>query len=207
MPPIPDGDVFVHAGDLMYEGTPAEWQSRIDWLASLPHKVKLIVPGNHDFYTQHYEGLARSQLRKQAGFKMVTLEDGLIKLPNGMTMLGIQWVTGLPGWAWSKDDEWLEDKLTKAAYRPHIVVSHAPVYGVVDKLYPHKHGYAQESVGTIAFANWLRQTPVFARPEHWFCGHIHESYGSDSLYGVQFHNVAMCDRRYEQVNPPIVVDV
>ena len=71
---IPDGGVFILAGDMMYEGTPAEWQPRVASLAALPHKRKIFVPGNHDYFPLHYRGLASSQLRRQA---KTTLRDDL----------------------------------------------------------------------------------------------------------------------------------
>jgi len=45
---IPSGHVLIHAGDLTNAGTIAELQAQIDWLASLPHKHKVVIAGNHD---------------------------------------------------------------------------------------------------------------------------------------------------------------
>ncbi|KAI4159413.1 MAG: hypothetical protein L6R39_000391 [Caloplaca ligustica] len=47
---IPDGDVLIHAGDLTSQGTAAEIQEQVDWIASLPHRYKVIVAGNHDSF-------------------------------------------------------------------------------------------------------------------------------------------------------------
>lgn len=47
---VPDGDVLVHAGDLTDSGTPADIQSQIDWLNSLPHTHIVAISGNHDAY-------------------------------------------------------------------------------------------------------------------------------------------------------------
>ena len=49
-PHIPHGDVLIHAGDLTNAGTVEEIQAQIDWLASLPHREKIFVAGNHDSY-------------------------------------------------------------------------------------------------------------------------------------------------------------
>ena len=43
--PIPDGDVFIHAGDLMRMGYPDEWGPAVEWLARLPHKHKSVCIG------------------------------------------------------------------------------------------------------------------------------------------------------------------
>lgn len=45
---VPDGDLLIHAGDLTDEGTPADLQKQLDWLASLPHPHKIVICGNHD---------------------------------------------------------------------------------------------------------------------------------------------------------------
>lgn len=45
---IPAGDVFIHAGDMTDAGTQAELQKAYDWIAALPHQVKIVVAGNHD---------------------------------------------------------------------------------------------------------------------------------------------------------------
>ncbi|KAK6539162.1 hypothetical protein TWF694_009406 [Orbilia ellipsospora] len=46
---IPHGDIFIHAGDMTDFGTIEELQKAYDWIASLPHKLKIVTAGNHDF--------------------------------------------------------------------------------------------------------------------------------------------------------------
>src|SRR5262245_7879461 len=57
---IPDGDVFVHAGDLCRGDRLTELRAAADWLRSLPHRHKVVVAGNHDwcFVRQPTEALA-----------------------------------------------------------------------------------------------------------------------------------------------------
>lgn len=47
---VPNGDVLIHAGDLANAGTVEEIQRQLDWLDALPHKEKIVIPGNHDSY-------------------------------------------------------------------------------------------------------------------------------------------------------------
>lgn len=47
-PPVEEGDILLHAGDLSNGGTLLELQKQLDWIASLPHKHKVVVGGNHD---------------------------------------------------------------------------------------------------------------------------------------------------------------
>ena len=46
---VPEGDVFVHAGDLCRRGDLDELAEAARWIAGLPHRHKLIVAGNHDW--------------------------------------------------------------------------------------------------------------------------------------------------------------
>ncbi|KAK4938869.1 hypothetical protein LTR10_020775 [Elasticomyces elasticus] len=45
---IPAGDIFVHAGDFTDDGTFEEISKAFDWISSLPHRLKIVVAGNHD---------------------------------------------------------------------------------------------------------------------------------------------------------------
>ena len=45
---IPHGDILIHAGDMTNDGTVADIQRQVNWLAAQPHAVKIIVAGNHD---------------------------------------------------------------------------------------------------------------------------------------------------------------
>jgi hypothetical protein len=42
--------VLIHAGDLTNNGSVEEIQKQLDWLASLPHREKIVIAGNHDSY-------------------------------------------------------------------------------------------------------------------------------------------------------------
>lgn len=204
---IPDGDVFIHAGDLMYTGYQDEWEKRLESLGRLEHKTKIIVPGNHDFHIQNYEGVARAELRRVGVRTLGTLpEFNATVLPNGMTMLGIPYVTGLTGWAFCRDEDWLLDYLQTFGGNPDIVVSHAPMYGVLDAIFPEKLDFRdQQHVGGLALNRWFNLLPK--KPKVWIHGHIHESYGRSEYDGCLFHNVAMCDREYSQENKAMVIDL
>lgn len=201
---FPEGDVLIHAGDLMYTGLPDEFSSRVDSFAALNYKSKLYVPGNHDYHLQNYEGLARAELRNKAKVKTVGTRPDFARhrLPNGMQMLGIPYVTGINGWAFCRDEEWLLEYLRSLDFDNNyceVVVSHAPMYQVLDAVSAHEH------VGGMALNRWyygLKKKPLV-----WICGHIHESYGRQLNEDTAFYNVAMCDRMYEQSNAPMVIDL
>lgn len=46
---IPDGDIFIHAGDITAIGDKDFIIDFNNWLGQLPHKHKIVIAGNHDF--------------------------------------------------------------------------------------------------------------------------------------------------------------
>jgi hypothetical protein len=45
---LPDGDLLIHAGDFTFWNHAAKIQDFNDWLGELPHRHKVVIPGNHD---------------------------------------------------------------------------------------------------------------------------------------------------------------
>merc|ERR1719367_338238 len=46
--PIPNGDIFIHAGDFTRCGSMKEVREFNTWLAKLPHPHKIVIAGNHE---------------------------------------------------------------------------------------------------------------------------------------------------------------
>jgi predicted phosphodiesterase len=42
---VPDGDVFIHAGDMTNHGTFEELEKAYQWIKNLPHKLKIVISG------------------------------------------------------------------------------------------------------------------------------------------------------------------
>lgn len=203
--PIPDGDVFIHAGDLCRTGYPDDWQRQLEWLARLPHKIKLFVPGNHDFHLQLYPGPALQEMRS-IGVSVVGLPGNInfasVVLPNGMSLLGLPFMINLDRWAFNVSYETLTKYLESVwnPAHPHgIIVSHAPVLGK----------------GMLPI--YLEYLEKY-KPKLWFSGHIHEEYGhsqivhgeelfDDNFKVTDIFNVSMCNRDYQHANPPVVIDL
>ncbi|KAH7096092.1 Metallo-dependent phosphatase-like protein [Auriculariales sp. MPI-PUGE-AT-0066] len=45
---VPDGDVLIHCGDLTRRGGLHELKTTMPWIAAMPHKLKIVIAGNHD---------------------------------------------------------------------------------------------------------------------------------------------------------------
>ena len=48
IPPLPSGDILVHAGDLTDNGTIEELKLALEWLSNQPHPHKIFIAGNHE---------------------------------------------------------------------------------------------------------------------------------------------------------------
>lgn len=198
---IPDGTIFVHAGDLMQNGYESEWKPCLEWIAKLPHKIKILVAGNHDFHFVNYPGPALQDMRK-IGVIVLGIPGNTsyykYTLPNGLIMGGCPYVTGLDRWAFNTTEEKVENFLNSMG-RVDILVTHSPAYGYLDKL-----SYFNEHVGIKAYNDYLlKWSPLLM-----FNGHVHEGYGGIvHPSGTKIFNVAMCDRKYKHSNPPMVIDL
>lgn len=203
---IPDGDVFIHAGDLMTTGYPDDFSQQLEWLAELPHPIKLYTPGNHDFQLMVYPGPALQDLRR-VGVTVLGLPGNeqyyTSTLPNGLTVLGLPYVTNLPRWAFnlSRNEELdlVETIRHKSYKRADIIMSHSPVKGILDL-----SARGHQQAGMDAYRTLVDEEIV--SPKLWFSGHIHEAYGHTNYKGIDFYNVSLCDRGYKHINPPIVLD-
>src|SRR5271168_484205 len=50
---VPDGDLLIHAGDFsMFSKSANAITDFNTWLGELPHRHKIVVPGNHEFFLE-----------------------------------------------------------------------------------------------------------------------------------------------------------
>lgn len=211
---IPDGDVFIHAGDLMTTGYPDDWKEQLEWLAELPHEHKFYVPGNHDFHIMLYPGPALQDMRR-IGVMVLGFPGNhrfrTARLPNGLVLGGCPFVPGLDNrWAFGEKffesfGEQPEIVVMDLLQKCDILVTHSPIRGILDK-----SDRNNEHAGSYEFRSALSRVAKLEtlRTRQWIHGHIHERYGSDidpeTL--MKIYNVAMCDRENQHVNPPLVID-
>lgn len=199
--PIPDGSVFIHCGDLMYTGYPDEWQACIEWMGKLPHARKIMIAGNHDAHFVNYPAQAMYDLYK-LGIEVIGFPGSRYQyttLENGMTLLGLPYVTNLDLWPFNTTEEYLEKYLQEMG-KHDIIVAHSPPRGFLDQV---GEGKYRRRVGIKAYTKYID----FHKPKLLACGHIHEGYGKIEHNGTTIINASMCDENYNQVNPPIVIDL
>lgn len=191
---IPAGDLLLHTGDLCLEGDVREVKDAMDWLASLPHKNKVFIAGNHDWLFQKNPVLARSMVPPGVTY----LEDSMTTV-DGYTIYGSPWQPEFMNWAFNLPrGEALLRKWKMVPEGVDILMTHGPPYGISDW-----SKFGEEHVGCRDMREELRRI----KPRLHAFGHVHGGYGRTQKEGTIFVNAAMCDEAYRPFHDPIVVDL
>jgi predicted phosphodiesterase len=175
---VPEGDVFVHAGDLCGWGTLAELGTVLDWLDRLPHRAKVVIAGNHDwaFAREHERVTARAAL-EEAG--VVYLEDAAATVA-GLRLYGTPWQPEFGTWAFNLPrGAALAEKWSAIPSGLDLLITHGPPAGMGDRVY----GERREGCAD------LRARVAVIRPRVHLFGHIHEDGGAWEEDGTLFANV------------------
>jgi predicted phosphodiesterase len=196
MPPVPDGDVLIHAGDMSGRGSYEEVEGFLGWFGSLPHRNKLLVAGNHDWLFERRPTMAEGLV--PAG--VTYLRDAGVCI-EGVRFWGSPWQPWFFDWAFNlhRGAE-IAEKWALIPDDVQVLITHGPPHGMLDEVLrpPGKHQ------GCEALRERLAALPQLQL--HAF-GHIHEAYGTREEHGCQFVNASICDFFYAPVNAPVVVDL
>jgi predicted phosphodiesterase len=189
---IPDGDVLIHAGDLSRAGALEEIAEAGAFLRALPHRHKIVVAGNHDWCFQREPERARELL---AG--TTYLEDDACAI-GPFRFYGSPWQPWFLDWAFNLPrGERLRAKWAAIPAGTHVLVTHTPPEGVLDRVWSLQH------VGCEELAPRVR---ALAPALHVF-GHIHEARGSVRNGATLYVNASSLDRRYRETSAPYVIDL
>jgi predicted phosphohydrolase len=187
---VPEGDLFVHAGDLCRGGTLDELDEGLAWVRSLPHRLKVLIAGNHDWAFAREPAEARARARA-AG--VVYLEDGGAEV-GGLRVWGAPWQPAYNDWAFNLPrGPALAEKWAKVPPGLDLLVTHGPPAGVGDR----------SSTGGRGGCADLRARVAEARPRVHLFGHIHEDGGAWALEGTLFVNCTT----WECERAPSVIDL
>ena len=161
---MPDGDVFVHAGDLCRGGELDELREAAAWIARLPHAHKVIVAGNHDWAFAREPALARAVL----GDGVIYLEDGEATIA-GVRFWGSPWQPAYNDWAFNLPrGAALAEKWARIPAGIDVLVTHGPPEGLGDR----------GPVGGRAGCRDLRRRVAEVAPRLHLVGHIHQDGGA-----------------------------
>lgn len=195
---VPDGDVLIHAGDATIHGTPDEIYKFAKWFSSLPHKHKIFIAGNHDFFFED-DRLSRETVNFLFP-NCIYLQDSFTKI-EGLKIYGSPWQPRFFDWAFNlmRGAE-LAEKWKLIPPDTDILITHGPPHGILDEV-PRK--YWIENTG----CEELRKKVEEIRPKAHIFGHIHCGYGQTEQFGVKFINASNCDESYQPTQPPIVFEL
>jgi len=190
---VPDGDVFVHAGDMCRAGDLAELEGVARWLRSLPHRTKIVVAGNHDgaFETD------RARAIDVLGDGVIYLQDSGVVV-DGLRFWGSPWQPAYNDWAFNLPrGAPLAEKWALIPTGIDVLVTHGPPAGNGDKATV--GGLYASRAGCADLAKRVRAV----RPRVHLFGHIHQDGGVTSDDGIVFVNCTTweCDRA------PTVIDI
>ncbi len=186
---VPDGDVFVHAGDLCRSGHVRELAIALDWIAELPHRRKIVVAGNHDWAFVRDRVTALRLL----GPGVVYLEDECLDI-GGVSFWGSPWQPEFCSWAFNLPrGKALAEKWALIPEPVDVLVTHGPPQGIGDRT------STERREGCTDLLVRVQQV----RPRLHLFGHIHEDGGAWLLDDTWFANVTTweCERN------PTVFDI
>jgi predicted phosphodiesterase len=179
---IPEGDVFIHAGDMLRAGTLDELEGVAAWIRALPHPHKIIVAGNHDGCF----GTHRPQATEMLG-DAIYLQDSAATI-GGLVFWGSPWQPEYNDWAFNLPrGAPLAEKWAKIPADVDVLVTHGPPYGFGDR------GPTPGRAGCEDLLQRVREV----RPDLHLFGHIHQDGGLWRDGGTCFANVTTweCERR------------
>jgi len=186
---IPDGDVFVHAGDLLRRGTLAELAPVAAWIQALPHRYKVVIAGNHDFCFMD----DRAECQRLLGPDVIYLQDEAA-LIGGLRFWGSPWQPEYNDWAFNLPrGPALAEKWALIPNGTDVLVTHGPPRGYGDRSAIGRHIGCEELLPAVH-----RVSPAL----HLF-GHVHPDGGFWRAGGTSFANVTT----WECERPPTVIDI
>lgn len=192
---IPDGDFIIHCGDVSSRGIESEIHSFAEWFSSLPHKYKIMIPGNHDFLFEKNYDVAKNMMDSRG---IVCLIDSSIEI-EGIKFWGSPITPYFHNWAFNRfRGSSIEHHWNKMPEVVDILLTHGPPAYMENYLSLVLEG---EDVGCEDLYKAINRV----NPKISAFGHIHEGYGTHQGENTLFINCSLLDRRYSPVNKPIVV--
>jgi len=189
---IPDGDVLIHAGDLTGMGQLPKIAAAAEFLASQPHRHKVVIAGNHDW------GFQRQPAEARALMKGVTYLEDSGTVIDGVPFWGSPWQPWFCSWAFNlQPGAELKEKWDHIPSGTKVLITHGPPAGILDQTVNEEH------VGCVE----LRAAVERVQPRVHVFGHIHEAYGRHEERGTVFLNASICDVGYSAVNAALVLDL
>lgn len=160
---LPLADVVVHSGDFCEGGTVEEVEDFVEWFASLPHKYKLFIAGNHDVCLH--------------GAMIEGLPDGVHYLCNsGIEIDGVKFY-GVPMFVADEVSGAYDTAIDKIPTGTDVLITHQPPYGILDN-----------AEGVCYGSTSLLSRVLCVKPHLHLFGHVHKANGKTASHDTLYVN-------------------
>jgi Icc-related predicted phosphoesterase len=217
LPPIPDCDLLIIAGDIVPLSVQRDMNKCCGWLnGSFRNWVEDIfnrgivicgIAGNHDILFQHTPNLLPRDLLWHY------IQDNLVEC-KGLKIWGSPWQLNFGyGWAFNASEEELRQKYNRIPNDVDVIISHGPPYGYGDTVIEYVNSWQPKNLGEIVEvenhvgSKILLETINRANPKLVVTGHCHEGYGVYQAGKTTVVNASLLNDKYQPVNEVIVVEI
>ncbi len=180
---VPDGDIFVHAGDMCGRGSLTELETAADWVYSLPHRFKVIIAGNHDWAFVKKPDKARKLFAR----KDTTYLQDAGALILGLRFYGSPWQPQFFDWAFNlpRNGPELTAAWDAIPRNLDVLITHGPPFGYGDRCHD----------GQRAGCELLLARLAIVTPRLHLYGHIHQDGGTWQVGDTRCVNVTTSECR------------
>lgn len=201
---LTDIDLVLHGGDYSLAGK-EDYAKQLayfekafcPWVRQIANTVAIYyIDGNHETFREAFTNYTNDVIEKyNINNKTVTFK--------GKNIYGFPWTPYFYIWAFNLFDNryQLGEKCDTIPENTDILLSHGPIYGVMDlvKEYPRiwRHCGSKELA--------LRVDKI--RPQLVVSGHLHENFGVLDVDGIKYVGASMADENYDFSRQPIVLEI
>lgn len=185
---LPDGDILIHAGDVMNSGyDPEDIWSFNRWLGEKSFESRIVIGGNHDRFFQNSPEQARALLTNA-----IYLENSGLAI-NGKSFWGSPYTPEFFDWAFMyprglaarKYWDLIPDGLD-------VLITHGPPFGILDQVMQ-----GGEHLGCAELLKAVEEK----KPKVHIFGHIHGGAGTFDNGVTRFVNAAYLNEQYKPLEP------
>jgi len=193
IPKMPSGDLLVFAGDDDWR-TKSSFMPFLEWFSSHPHKYKVMIAGNHDFFAENNKDFIVSESEKRS---VIYLENSGIEI-EGFKIWGSPYTPTFGPWAFMKlRGNKISEIWNLIPKNTDILITHGPPMFKLDMT---PRG---ESVGCWDLANIIDNI----KPRVHIYGHIHNCYGRKKEKDIVYVNASVVSEQYQYQNKPQVISI
>lgn len=214
IPPLPKGDILIHAGDFTGWGTYSEIEQFAEWLYAKDFAQKIVIAGNHD-----------EEAQDTVGMKILFGNYGVIYLKDSycfwsdddgriLKVYGTPYTPEFCGWHFMEYEHELRARYAKIPDDTNILITHGPPANILDQsgittryewnpiTLSEKRIRENNRAGSTALAMRIQQLPALKLNVF---GHIHAGRGVLRQDDVCYVNASCLGEDYEPVQEDAIV--